>query len=122
KWIDRFEFVGSGVELLAAHVGGRVDDLALKVGVIDDVKVHEAEGTHARSGEIERQGRAESTGADAKNLRSLELELALHADFGHDQVARVAEDLVVSERHGFGFDVWNGGHKNLGKLTCKICG
>jgi len=37
-----FSFVGGGVELLAAYVGGRVDDLALQVGVIDNVEIDDA--------------------------------------------------------------------------------
>ena len=81
----------------------RVNDLALQIGVIDDVEINNAERAHARRAQIKRQRRAQASGADAEHLRSLDLELALHADLGHDQVARVAQDLVVVESYGSDF-------------------
>ena len=97
KRIHRLEFFGGGIELGAAHVGGRVNDLALQIGVIDDVEVNNAERADAGRAEIKRQRRAESARADAEHLRGFQLELPRHADFRHDQVARVAQDLVVIE-------------------------
>src|SRR5581483_8413681 len=102
EWVNRLELVFGGVELLAANVGGGVDDLPLQVGVVDDVEIDDTERTHACSAEIKRERRAEAAGSDAEHLRGLELELALHADLGHDQVARVAKDLVVGERNRLG--------------------
>ena len=51
----------------------------------------------ARRGQIQPERRAQSAGADQQHLGLLQLQLALHADFGHDQVAAVAQDLVVRE-------------------------
>ena len=82
-----------------------MDDLALQVAGVDDVEVDEAEGADAGGGEVEGERRAEAAGADAEDLRRLELLLALHADLGQDEVARVAGDLVVGQfgqRDGFG--------------------
>ena len=96
--IDRQQLVGGRVELLAAHVGGGVNDLALKVGEIDNVEIDHTERAYARSREIQSQRRTESTRAHAKNLRSFQLELPIHADFGHDQVARIAENFIIAKR------------------------
>ncbi len=74
-----------------------VDDLALQVGFVDDVEVDQADGADAGGGEIERERRAEAAGADAEDLRGLELLLAFHADLGQDEVAGVAGDLLVGE-------------------------
>src|SRR5205823_1525673 len=104
KRIHRLEFVGGGIELGTAYVGGGVNDLALQVRVVHDVEIHDAERADAGCAKIERQRRPEASRADAQHFRSLELELPFHADLGHDQVARVAEDLVVveGERSDFG--------------------
>ena len=54
-------------------------------------------------------------------LRGFQLELPFHAHLGHDQVARVALNLVVAQGNGFGFDFECGGHENLLKLkNCRI--
>ena len=80
-----------------------VDDLALEICVIHNVEVNNAERAHAGCAEIKRERRAKASGADAENFRGFDLELALHADLGHDEVARVAQDLVVGEGDGGDF-------------------
>jgi hypothetical protein len=88
-----------------------VDDLALKVGLVDDVEVDEADGAYPRCGEVEREGSSEAAGADAEDAGCLELLLALHADLGKDEVAGVAGDLFVGELReldGFFDDCWHG--------------
>src|SRR5208282_146839 len=87
KRIDRPQFVGGGVKLLAAYIGGRVDDLALQVRVIHDVEIHDAARADACSRQIERKRRPETARSDAQNFRSLQLLLPLHAHLGHDQMA-----------------------------------
>jgi hypothetical protein len=71
---------------LAEPVGG-VDDLALQVGVVDDVGIDDPERADAGRGEIERRGRAEPTGADQEDARGEQLLLARVADLGDQQVA-----------------------------------
>src|SRR5207302_500053 len=101
------------VELLAAYVGGRVNDLALQVGIVHHVEVDNAECANTGGGQIKGERRAQASRADAEHAGRFQLQLTFHANLGHDEVARVAENLVVTQRDGFGFGVGNGGHKNL---------
>ena len=75
-------------------------DLPLKIREIHDIEIDESEPPDASCGEIKSQRSAESAGADQQHLRVLELELTLHADFGHDQVAAVAKNLFVGKAGG----------------------
>ena len=75
----------------------RVKDLALQIGKINNIEIDNAERADAGGGQVQRQRRAQPAGADAQHSRLLQLELPLHADLGHDEVARVAQDLVVVE-------------------------
>src|SRR5208337_5481530 len=93
--IDRLQLVAGGIDLLAANVVGRVNDLALQVGVVHDVEIHNAQRANACGRQIERERRAESACSNAQDFRGLQLLLALHAHLGHDQMARVAQDFVV---------------------------
>ena len=86
-----------GVDLEHADRVLGVDDLALQIRFVDDVEVDQAEGADAGGGEVEGEGSAEAAGADAEDLRRLELLLAFHADLREDQVARVAGDLFVGQ-------------------------
>src|SRR5204862_4567397 len=52
----------------------------------------------ARRGQVERGGRAEPAGADQEDPRLEQLELALVADLGDQQVAAVAAALLRRER------------------------
>ena len=65
-------------------------DLPLQVRLVDDVGVDDPELADPRGGEVERGGRAETAGADQEDLRVEQLLLALLADLGDQQVARVA--------------------------------
>ena len=78
---------------IADAVGG-VDHLALEVGEVDDVVVDDAERADAGGGEVERGRRAEAAGAEQQHLRVEQLQLALEADLGEQQVARVALALL----------------------------
>src|SRR5207244_1850092 len=55
-------------------------------------------------GVVAAQRRSQSARADAQHARSLQLLLTLHADLRHDQVARIAQDFVVSKGRGGGLD------------------
>ncbi len=92
--------LGGRIELLAAHVLGSVNHLALEVGEIDHVEIHQADSPHARGRQIQAQRRAQASGADQQHFGVLQLQLPFHADFGHDQVARVAQDFVLGKRNG----------------------
>ena len=77
-----------------------MDDLALQISEVDDVEVNQPERSHARRGKVQSQRRTESTSADAEHTRCLELLLTIKPDFGHDEVPRIPQDLVFSERIG----------------------
>ena len=70
-----------------------MDDLALEVRVVDDVGVDDAERADAGRREVERRRRAEPAGADQEHARVEQLLLALLADLGDEDVARVARPL-----------------------------
>src|SRR5438552_3879066 len=97
--VEVAEAFGRGRELRTADVLLAVEDLPVEVRSVDDVAVHEADATHARGCEVERRGAAQSAGAHEQDLRALELLLALHADLGHDEVARVVRHLLAREAH-----------------------
>ncbi len=73
---------------------GVVDHLALQVREIDDVVVDDPERADAGRGEIQRRRRAEATGAEQQHLGVEQLLLALEADLGEQDVARVAVALL----------------------------
>src|SRR5699024_5584045 len=77
---------------------GRVDDLALEVGRVDGVVVDDPERADARGSEVEGGWRTEPAGADQEDARVEQLLLALLADFGDEQVPRVAAALLRLER------------------------
>ena len=75
-----------------------MDDLALQVGDVDDVVVDDAERADAGGGEVERGRRAQAAGAEQQDLGVEQLPLALDADLGQQEVARVALALLGGER------------------------
>ena len=77
-----------------------MNDLTLEVGEVDDVEIDHAQRAHSGSREIKSQRRTKSTCAHAKNFCGFQLELPIHADLGHDQVARVAQNFVVAQGRG----------------------
>jgi len=72
-----------------------VDHLALEVGEVDDVVVDDPERAHAGRREVQRRRRAEAARAEQQHARVEQLLLALGADLGDQQVARVALALLV---------------------------
>ena len=90
--------VARRLDLLAADVLRPVEHLALQVRRVDDVELDDAEPADARGGEVEPDGRAEPARADHEDARGLEPPLPLDPDLGDDEVAAVAEDLLLRER------------------------
>ncbi len=83
------------MNLRTPYIAGGKRNLSLQIGVIDDVKIDDAQPPHACRGQIKAQRRAESAGANHEHLGLGELELPLHAHFGHDQVPAVTLDLLL---------------------------
>src|ERR1035437_679998 len=98
--IDGVHLFGGGIELLATHVPGGVNHLALEVGEVHHVEIDDADAPDARGREVQAERRAQAAGAHQQDFGRFELLLALDADFRDDQVAAVAEDFVFRERRG----------------------
>ena len=79
-----------------AHVGVRVQNLALEIGEIHVVEVNNAELADASGGEIHGDGRAESARADTEDAGGADFLLAGQTDFGKNQVPRVTANLFVA--------------------------
>ncbi|GBC91313.1 hypothetical protein HRbin14_02079 [bacterium HR14] len=77
-----------------------MNHLPLEVGVVHHIEVHQPNRAHARGGEVEREGRPQPARANQQHARRLEPPLPLHRDFGHNQVATVAQHLLLRERDG----------------------
>ena len=75
----------------------RVDDLALEVRVVDDVRVDDAERAHSGRREVERRGRAEPAGADQEHTRVEQLLLPFLTDLRDQDVPRVAGALLGAQ-------------------------
>src|SRR5258708_18314241 len=103
----------SGFALRLADVAGAKRDLALQICEIDNVKVHQAEFADARGGKIQAQRRAEASRANEQDLGVLQLELTLHANFRHDEVAAIAQNFFVrkaGDRLCAGLRLYSCGH------------
>ena len=73
-------------------------DLALQVGEVDLVVVDQGDPADAGRAEVERHRRAEAAGADHQRVGGSEALLAFDADVVEQDVARIAQQLVVG--HG----------------------
>ena len=100
--IDRGDRLGRACHLRHADPVGRVDHLALQVGEVHRIVVHHADRAHPRRGEIEQQRRAQTAGADHQDAGLQQLLLADAADFGQDDVPRIALELLFGHRHRTG--------------------
>jgi hypothetical protein len=85
------------LRLAATDIGLSVDDLALEIRLVHDVELDDPEGADSGGCEVHGDRGAEAAGPDAQDLRRFEPGLALHRDLGHDQVPRVAADLIEVE-------------------------
>ena len=74
-----------------------MQDLALQVGLVHEVVVHDPDPAAPGRGQVERSGRAEAARADDQHLRGEELLLTRDPDFGDQDVTAVALALGVVE-------------------------
>jgi hypothetical protein len=84
-----------GFDLDRADRLGAVKDLALEVGEVDLVGVGDGEVADAGGGEVEGRGAAEAARADNQRARRPQPLLTLDPDLGKEDVAAVAEKLLV---------------------------
>src|SRR5713226_2266485 len=97
--IDGGDRGARALDLGGAYARGRMNDLALQVREVDRVVIDDAERADAGGGEVEQHRRAQPAGADDEHARGHELGLPLLADFVEDEVAGVALELLLGERH-----------------------
>jgi hypothetical protein len=72
-----------------------VENLPLEVGEVDLVRIGDGQLADAARGEVERRGTTEAAGADDERMRGAQPLLALDANFIEQDVAAVAEELLV---------------------------
>ena len=82
-----------------ADVRVRVENLALQIGIIHGVEIHDADLADARGGEIHGDGRAEAARADAQDAGGFDFLLPGQTDFRQDQMPRVAADFFIVQLH-----------------------
>ena len=95
--VQRLERPLRGEHLRLAEPLGRVDDLALEVRLVDDVRVDDPERAHACGGEVERGRRAEAARAHEEHPRVEDSLLPVLPDLGDQEVPAVARALLAGE-------------------------
>ena len=95
--VQRLQGLLGGLRLRHSHPIGRVEDLALEVGLVDHVVVHDPDPPHARRRQIQRGRRSEPAGADQQHLRLEQLRLPRLADLRDQEMPAVARPLRVGE-------------------------
>jgi hypothetical protein len=92
---------------------GAVQDLALQVGQVDRVAIGQHQGADAGRGQVEGRRRTQAAGADHQRARIDDVLLAFDADLRQQDVAAVAQQLLVvtsgylSWRNSGGVSSWS---------------
>jgi hypothetical protein len=84
-----------GVHLGLAHAIGGVGNLALQVGHVHGIVVHQGDAADAGRAQVQRGRRAQAACADDEHMRCQDALLAFDADLVQQDVARVAQQLIV---------------------------
>ena len=87
------------LDLRLADLRRRKGDLPLKVGQAHHVVVDQAQRPDTCRSQIERRRRPHAARADDQHARALQRLLPRPADFGQDQMARIAFDFVFGKDH-----------------------
>ena len=95
--VERGERLLGRVDLAFADAVHGVQDLALEVRGVHHVHVHDADRAHPGRRQVQRGGRTQAARTEEQHLRVEQLELALLADLGHEEVALVSVALVGRE-------------------------
>ena len=95
--VDLFDRVSSALCLRATDIALTVNNLALQVGLIDNVEFNNAQGAHTCCCQVHQRWRAQPTGANTQHLGILQTLLTGHADIRNDQVAAIAAHFVDAQ-------------------------
>ena len=77
-----------------------MQDLALEVGQLDEVGIHQPQPADAGGGEVEEGRRTEAAAADDQHAPGAEAFLGMAAEAGQVEVPGVALPLLGGEDHG----------------------
>jgi hypothetical protein len=94
--------LAADVTLSRPNVVRVVDHLTLQIADVHLVGVHQAQGSDARSGQIQRGGRAQPARADDQHLGREQLLLTIDPHVLQDDVAAVPLDLFIRQREFHG--------------------
>ena len=97
--IEAFKRLGRTRDLRLANTIASVNDLALEIGEIDGVVIDDAERAYSRRREIEKHRCPKSAGADDQHPGFQQLLLTFLPDLVENDVARVALELGIGDRH-----------------------
>ena len=98
--IEISQRAGSRLDLGAADVVDPVQQLALEVGGVDGVEVHDPHLPHTGGRQVHGRGRAQASRPEQKHARGEQLALTGTAHLGQDQMPGVARDLVGRKASG----------------------
>ena len=73
-----------------------MQNLALEIGEIDSVEIEDAESAYPGGGQVHRDGRAETSGSNAKNARAANLLLPGQSHLGQDQMPGETPNLLIT--------------------------
>jgi hypothetical protein len=91
--IERLETRAARFGLGSADAGSVKQHLALQIGLIDRIEVHQTDGADAGRGQVQRRGGAYAAGTDEEHTRGLEAPLTFGADFGQLQMPAVPQQI-----------------------------
>ena len=96
--IERSERARGTVDFQLTNSVGPVQNLALKVGELDAIRIDDSNETDAGRDQIQRNGRAESARADNQHPCALESLLTGDADTGQGQMPGIPIHFVAGQR------------------------
>ena len=104
--IDFFHAIASAFSFTFADVTLAMNNLALKVRLVDRIELHNSQRAHTSGCKIHKSRRAESTRTNAEDFGILEALLSRHSHVRNDQVAAIATHLIDRKCLGRGHQRW----------------
>ncbi len=95
--VEGYEFLERALDFGLAEVGCGVEYLALEIGEVDGVVVHDADMSYSSGGEVVCHWGAEASGTDDEDMGRAELMLPLFAEMWEEDVASETFLIVVGQ-------------------------